>query len=74
MFIAIAIKDNEYMYRRSTRLEVSKKSGKKIADILTKANYKLNNNEVWHFYDNDNEEIMQGKASIRKGKITVRYY
>ena len=71
MFIAIAPKGQEFFYRTSTRLKVSKASANKIAKILTDAGYKLKAGEVWHPYDTEfGEDAMAGRASIRRDKTT----
>ena len=73
MFIAIAPKGKEYIYRRNTRLSVSKASAQKIAEILTDKRYWLNEGEVWHSYDTEYQDEMYGKATIRKGIIRVTW-
>ena len=52
-FIAIATKDKEFMFKTSTMIKVPAKSAQRIVEALNKTRYKLNDNEVWHIYDND---------------------
>ena len=73
MFIAIAPRGQEYIYKRITRLAVSKASAHKIAEILTQNRYKLRDGEVWHAYDTEYGDEMSGKASIRKGIVTIKW-
>lgn len=50
-FIAIASLGKEFFYRRSTMIAVPKSSAQKIAETLTKKQYQIKENEVWHVYD-----------------------
>lgn len=73
MFIAIAPKGQEYIYRRLTRLAVPKSSAYKIADILTKNKYKLREGEVWHAYVTEYGEEMAGRARMYKGNVHIKW-
>lgn len=74
MFIAIAPKGKEYLYKGITRLKVSKRSAQEIARILTENVYKLRDGEVWHVYDTEfHEDEMSGRATIRKGTVHVKW-
>ena len=74
MFIAIAPKGQEYIYKRITRLSVPKASAQMIADVLTENRYKLRDGEVWHVYETEfGEDEMSGRARLYKGKIRVNW-
>lgn len=72
MFIAIAAKRHEYLYRSSTRLAVPKASAGKIAKALTDAKYRIKDGEVWHPFETEGEETY-GKARLYKGNIRITY-
>jgi hypothetical protein len=74
MFIAITNKGQEFLYRSSSRLAVSKASAQKIADALTEVNYYLNEGQKWHVYDDpfyEREGYLYGKARVYKGNVKV---
>lgn len=76
-FIAIANKGTEFMYKRSSMLEVPTCSAQKIADALTRQRYKLKDNEVWHVYDVEygDKDFMAGKVrNIGNGKLRIYNY
>ncbi len=69
MFVAIAVKGKEFLYKASTRVAVPKSSAKKILEVLNTTGYHLKNGEVWHLYDTEfGEELISGKARLLKGR------
>lgn len=76
-FIAIAVKGQEFLYKRSSMLEVSERSAQMIADALTKARYMLKDGEVWHVFEAEygDKDFMNGRVrNIGKGKLRVYNY
>lgn len=66
MFIAIAPKGKEYMYKARTRLEVSEKNVNEILDIMNTAGYHLKEGEVWHSYEGGYGDVVYGTAKLKK--------
>lgn len=53
-FIAIAVKGQEFVFKKSSMIAVPTQSAKKIADTLNELKYQLkSDNETWFVYDND---------------------
>ena len=76
-FIAIAIKGQEFLYKRSSMLEVPMRSAQMIADALTKARYMLKDGEVWHVYEGGygDKDFLNGRVrNIGKGRLRVYRY
>ena len=74
MFIAIAPKGQEYLYKTVTRLKAPKRSAERMAEILTESKYKLRDGEVWHAYETEfHEDEMYGKVTMRKGAVYVHW-
>lgn len=76
MFIAIAPKGAEFIYKRSSAIATPAKSAAAIAEALTKSNYKLKPGETWHAYENDsytNDFISLEIRSYSPGKNIKLY-
>lgn len=73
MFVAIAVKGKEFLYRANTRLSVPKSSANKIREILNKTGYHLRDGEIWHVYDTEFGDEMAGSARMRKGNVRINW-
>ena len=74
MFIAIALKGKEYMYKARTRLEVSEKKVEKILEVLNTARYYLKDGEVWHPYEGGYGDVTYGTAMLKRtGDVKIRW-
>ena len=76
--VAKTIKNKEFIYNNSTSIKcASLKMAQVLADHLNKHNeqsvgtFKLNEGEIWHFYEIGNWENPRYKLAKIKGKISV---
>lgn len=77
-FVAIAVKGKEFLYKRSSMIAVPNGKANKVADVLNKQKYLINDDEVWHVYENDsytNMNIGKEIKQVRKNgfKIHTNY-
>ena len=78
-FIAVAPKGKEFVFDKKRMIAVPTSSARKIADVLTKVKYRIQDNtkEVWHVYDNDfyyNDYISEEIKTFRKESLKVHPY
>ena len=76
--VAKTIKNKEFIYNNSTSIKcASLKMAQVLADHLNKHNeqsvgtFKLNEGEIWHFYEVGNWENPRYKLAKIRGKISV---
>ena len=76
--VAKTIKNKEFIYNNSTSIKCgSLKMAQVLADHLNKHNaqslgiFKLNEGEIWHFYEVGNWENPRYKLAKIRGKISV---
>ena len=77
--VAKTIKNKEFIYNNNTSIKCgSLKMAQVLADHLNKHNekslgiFKLNEREIWHFYEVENWEVPRYKLAKTKGKISVK--
>lgn len=77
LIVAKTIKGQEFIYSSKSAHQVSKKSGKKICELLNKAKYQLYDDVVWHLYNVDKYDNAFDYASFQSFKFinhTLREY